>query len=102
MREWRRLHAEGKLDAIQSAFFSETKPFEELYDTASDPHEIRNLAKAPEHQEKLKELGAALDDWIRKTGDLGQIPERDLIARGLVADSLSQYEKRKEPGFRSR
>ena len=43
------------------------------------------------------ELRAALDQWITDTKDLGAIPETELIQRGLVADSLTQYEKRKEP-----
>jgi N-sulfoglucosamine sulfohydrolase len=102
MREWRRLNAEGKLIVAQKLFFSPTKPKEELYDTETDPHEIYNLAALPQHAAKLKELRGALEDWIRKTGDLGQIPERELIKRGLVADSLSQYEERKAPGYRSK
>ena len=100
MQEWRRLDAEGKLAGPQKLFFAPTKPDEELYDTETDPHEVNNLAARPEHGAKLKELHEALDDWIRKTGDLGQIPERELIKRGLVGDSLSQYEERKEPGYR--
>ena len=102
MQEWRRLHAEGKLVGPQKIFFTATKPGEELYDTEADPHEIKNLAGDPGHQAKLEELREALDDWIRKTGDLGQIPERELIRRGLVADSLSQYEERKQSGFKSK
>ena len=37
MQEWRRLHAEGKLNAAQKIFFSHTKPKEELYDLETDP-----------------------------------------------------------------
>lgn len=102
MQEWRRLNAEGKLTGAQKNFFAASKPAEELYDTESDPHEVKNLAGSAEHTAKLKELRAALDEWIRKTGDLGAIPEPELIQRGLIADSLSQYEERKAPGFRSK
>ena len=101
MQEWRRLHAEGKLTGPQKLFFAERKPPEELYDTEADPHEVRNLASDPAHRAKLQELRGALDEWIRRTGDLGQVPERELIERGLVADKLSEYEQRNEPGFRS-
>src|SRR5687767_5817636 len=102
MREWRRLNGEGKLEGPQKLFFAPSKPLEELYDTETDPHEVRNLAGSPAHQDKLRELRTALDDWIRRTGDLGQVPERDLIKRGLVADKLAEYEERKQPGFQSK
>ena len=102
MQEWRRLHAEGKLTDPQKIFFAPTKPKEELYDTELDPHEINNLIASPDHTAKLTELRAALDDWLTKTGDLGAIPEPDLIKRALIADSLSQYEQRKQPGFHAK
>src|SRR5688572_392231 len=102
MREWRRLNLEGRLTGPQKIFFSATKPTEELYDTEADPHEINNLAGTPNTTEKLNELRAALFAWQKKTGDFGQFPEPDLIKRGLIADSLSQYEERKAPGFRAK
>jgi hypothetical protein len=37
-------------------------------------------------------MRAALDRWIEDTGDLGAVPERELIRRGLVADRLAAYE----------
>ena len=46
----------------------------------------------------------ALDRWMEETKDLGAIPERELIKRGLVADRLSEYEKQREaaPGKEKR
>lgn len=102
MQEWRRLNGEGKLTGSQKLFFAPTKPKEELYDTEADPHEVNNLAGSGEHTNKLNELRTALDDWLKKTGDLGAIPEPELIKRGLIADSLAQYEQRKAPGFRAK
>ncbi len=96
MQVWRKLHAEGKLNSVQDAFFAATKPREELYDLDADPDEVKNLADDPKHKEKLIELRAALDRWMKETNDLGAVPERELIERGLIADSLSQYERRKE------
>lgn len=101
MKEWRRLNEEKKLTGPQTIFFSKSKPKEELYDTAADPHEVRNLAGNAEYKAKLEEMRSALDAWIRETGDLGAVPEKELIARGLVADKLSEYEQRKEPGYKS-
>lgn len=96
MQAWRREFAAGKLNDIQSIFFSPTKPQEELYDTQTDPHEVHNLAGKPEFAQKQKELRNALDKWIEETGDLGAIDERDLIRRGLVEDAMSKYDSRKE------
>ena len=55
------------------------KPEEELYDTEADPDEVHNLAADPEYAEKLKELRAAHEVWKEENGDLGQIPETELI-----------------------
>ena len=96
MQAWRKLNAEGKLTGAQKLFFAPVKPREELYDTVSDPDEVNNLASQPRHQEKLKELRGALDRWIVETHDLGEFSERELIQRGLVADKLTEYEKRKQ------
>lgn len=71
----RRLFAEGKLTPEQARPFLPTRPVEELYDLASDPHELHNLAEAPEHQTDLVNLRTRLTDWMDQTGDLGQIPE---------------------------
>jgi uncharacterized sulfatase len=95
MQVWRRLNAEGKLNAVQKLFFAPAKPPEELYDVESDPDEVHNLVGDSRYQDKLKELRAALDRWIVDTKDMGAIPERKLIEQGLVADRLAEYEKRK-------
>lgn len=87
---WRKWNEEGKLNDVQKLWMAPTKPKEELYDTETDPHEVKNLADSPAHQEKLKELRAALDKWIVDTKDLGEVPETELIKRGLVADRLSK------------
>src|SRR5690606_2342912 len=63
MIEMRRLHAAGKLKGAEKLYFRETKPVEELYDTAADPHEIRNLAEDPQHQQTLARLRKVLEDW---------------------------------------
>jgi uncharacterized sulfatase len=97
MRDWRRLAFEGKLDKTQMLFMSRTKPEEELYDLESDPYEINNLAMAEsaELQRVRREMSAALDEWMKDTGDLGAVPERELIRRGVVRDVLStEYDAR--------
>ena len=81
MREWRRLHAEGRLTGVQKLFFRHPKPPEELYDILADPHEVKNLADSPEHQGTLKRMRAALERWIKNSGDLGGLDEEELIER---------------------
>ncbi len=81
MREMRRLHAAGELIGPQTLFFAPSKPEEELYDTAADPHEINNLAARPDHQDVLKRMRAALQEWMDETKDLGLIPEPELKER---------------------
>lgn len=81
LKEWRRLAAEDKLVGPQKLFFSPTKPEEELYDTESDPHEINNLASDPKYAKQLERLRAAHLAWVESTGDLGLVPEAELMER---------------------
>jgi hypothetical protein len=97
MREWRRLAFEGKLNPTQSLFMARAKPKEELYDLEKDPFEINNLADvaSAEIQRIRKDMSDALDRWIIDTKDLGEVPERELIKRGLVRDVLAgEYDAR--------
>lgn len=79
MQEIHRLNEAGELSAEQWQFWAKKKPLEELYDTETDPHEIHNLATEPRYFDKLAELRDAHDSWTHETGDLGHIPERELI-----------------------
>ena len=81
MQVWRRLAEAGELEGAQRHFMARTKPAEELYDTEADPHEVVNLAGDPAHAEQLARMRDALDDWIAATGDLGEIPEAELVER---------------------
>jgi len=91
MREMRRVHAEGGLDAVQSQFFRQQKPLEELFDTEADPHEVNNLADAPEHQQTLARMRPVLESWMREVEDLGFVPEMELASwlqdRGAGAEA---------------
>ena len=83
----RHLHAEGKLTGAAAALM-EPFPYEQLYDTEADPHEIQNLAASndPEHREALLRLRAALDTWMVETGDLGEWPEPPEIVEPFVQE----------------
>lgn len=86
----RQLAQEGKLSGGSALWVSESKPAEELYDADADPDMIDNLAGNPALKDVQDALSAALDSHVRAVGDLGAIPERQLIARGLIDDSLSE------------
>lgn len=94
MQVWYQWAAEGKLNEVQRLFWSDRKPDEELYDTEADTHETHNLAADPAHAQTLAAMRAALQAWLERTGDLGAVPEPELVARGLVADRLGQYRQR--------
>ena len=70
------LEGQNRLGPIP-AKLTEPRPAEELYDTENDPFEIHNLADAPEYASVLKRMRRALDDWVRRTGDLGPQGDSD-------------------------
>ncbi len=43
---------------------------EELYDLQADPDELHNLAADPKHAERLRQMRAQLDAWMKEQGDL--------------------------------
>ena len=80
-RVWQELADRGDLTGPPAVFMALSKPTEELYDTEADPHEVRNLADSPEHQEILGRLRTACRDWQYEIVDLGLLPEADLRTR---------------------
>jgi arylsulfatase A-like enzyme len=44
----------------------------QLFDLARDPHETRNLAEDPRHQETLDRLGRELENWFSKESSTQQ------------------------------
>ena len=74
----RKLYAEGKLDAVQGRLLACPRSIEELYDLQNDPYEINNLAGVPKHQDTLAHLRTVLVEWMRRTNDLGLVPEPEL------------------------
>jgi N-sulfoglucosamine sulfohydrolase len=89
LQEWRRAFADGLLRGPQLQFFAPAKPREELYDTDTDPHEVKNLADLPAERPRLDTMRAALDRWMKETGDLGLVPEAELKARMRPAGAWS-------------
>jgi hypothetical protein len=61
---------------------------EERYDTEEDPHEVRNLADLPEFESTLETMRSVHSEWVDQTGDLGMIPELDLVRRMWPPDGV--------------
>jgi N-sulfoglucosamine sulfohydrolase len=91
----RELGARGKVSGPAAKWLSATKPPEELYDVRRDPDCVVNLATSAEHAGALARMRDGLDEHLTAIDDLGTIPERELIARGLVKDVLGEMDKRR-------
>ncbi len=76
----KKLDAEGKLTPEQKFLTAPHMPAEELYDLTADPHEVHNLAQAPEHQETLRRLRGVLERWIEESNDQGRTLEPPALA----------------------
>ncbi len=74
VREMRRLHQEGKLDAAQERWF-EAPGRERLYDLNADPHELRDVSGQPSYHVHLARLRSAMDAWLERVGDVSETPE---------------------------
>ncbi len=87
----------GTLTDAQALFMAESKPPEELYDCATDPDNLHNLAENPEHADRLAKMRSTLASELERLGDLATEPESALIERGLVADERADYRDRIAP-----
>ncbi len=81
MQHLRTLNAAGRLIGPQKTFWQPQKPHEQLYDTLHDPHEIKNLADSPAHQQILTKMRKSLDKCLSDTRDTGFLPEPQMHIR---------------------
>ena len=79
------LAARNQLSPLHSKLLFSSLEEEELYDVKADPHEMNNLAMAPDYLEVKRRLRSQLSDWIEESGDLGFHP--------LEAGHLDYFEK---------
>lgn len=80
-REMKRLAGEGKATGGFAAYAAPRRALEELYDTASDPHQLTNLAADPRHQADLQRLRTELRRWQLDIRDAGYVTEPQMWAR---------------------
>ena len=78
-RLWHHL-ATGTLNEAQRQWF-EPRPREALFDLASDPWELVNLAEDPDHLPVLTRLRMAYAEWRLRIPDLADLPEAELAER---------------------
>ena len=95
MQEWLRLQAAGQLSGPPALWMRTTRPAEELYDTTTDPHQIRDLAAEPAHRVTLERLRQAVTDWMTRIGDQGLTNESEMIQRmwpgGVQPETAQPY-----------
>ncbi len=80
--QWRQLHADGKLNAVQSQFF-EPKAAEALYDLDTDPHETHNLAGDAQYAQQLAAMRGRLTERLKAMPDLSFVPEAVLFDEAM-------------------
>ncbi len=74
----KQLAKDGQLTPEAALFAADHKPFEELYDLANDPDELKNVARDPAHVVALRDLRAKLDRWLADYPDQGAVMEEPL------------------------
>jgi arylsulfatase A-like enzyme len=79
LQEIWRLNLAGQLDGAQQRLLQPTRPPEELYDLSADPHELVNVAGAPQFAGELARLRRVLDEWRRHYDRYGDVPEAEMI-----------------------
>jgi hypothetical protein len=93
----RKAWEDGKLTGIHKALWEKPQATEELFDTQSDPWEIKNLAADPAHAERLAALRERLKKTMAETFDTGLIPE-PMFKK--LAGSATIREYARSPEFR--
>ncbi len=74
-KELQQMNNEGKLSPdLSRLYFSPTRPMFEMFDLETDPSELKNLIDSPEHAAVVRELKAALQEWMILERDYLPLP----------------------------
>lgn len=74
------------------------RPAEELYDLATDPFELRNLAADPRQAARLAEMRSDLDVWMKQQGDAQTLFGKPLLLGEPVTNiAPAMSPKKKSP-----
>ena len=92
------MQAAGTLEPAHKGCFETPRAGEFLYDVASDPHCLVNLAGLPEYSEHLQVLREQLEQWQDATGD--RFPgEQDLTPDGFDRSTGKRLINARHPSF---
>lgn len=86
------LQQAGKTSPEQSSFWNIPQPFEELYNLATDPWEVNNLANDPRHKQTLRKMQIYTAMKMNEIRDCGIVPEsmyNELSKDGTVYDYVN-------------
>lgn len=87
----------NRLSPAQQDVFLAPRPAEELYRTAEDPNQLKNLALDPVHGAALERLRAVMQQWRKETADSAPVDQsrdgfhRQTGERLLPARDTSYY-----------
>ena len=89
----RELHKQGILNSLQERlFFSEQRPYEELYNVSLDEYQYVNLASDENMKKKLDEIRKILNDWEENTNDQGRSIEAPEVYASEMATVIKSLE----------
>jgi uncharacterized sulfatase len=98
MQALRKAQAAGTLTPTQALYFNPNRAAEELYDTLTDPWEVKNIAADPANADKLKELRGACDAWLTRCGPIADMHADELVKKGIIQPRDPKYEERAKSG----
>lgn len=73
--------------------------YNQLFNLKTDPMEISNLADAPEHQEKLKELTSLMETWHEASGDTSNLRPTTILPLEYDYKKLKQTPDVHQPDY---
>ena len=89
---WQKAWKAGKLTGTHASLWENDQPTEELYDTHSDPWEIKNLAADSAHTDRLATMRAALHQKMATIRDTAVVPEplfKTIAGDKTIAETVS-------------
>lgn len=91
-----RIHREKKLLSHQKTTITKPRPLEELYDTKTDPYELKNLVEDERFSSLLRAMRVALVDWEKNTEDsVPKLRTADEFDRSTGAPTKARVRPRK-------
>jgi hypothetical protein len=75
-KAWQKAANDGTVSGYHRDLWQAPRPVEMLFDTATDPWEVKNLASAPDHAQRLAVMRERLKKVMIETRDSGVVPEK--------------------------